>query len=270
MQGLRTALLALMVTIGAAQIALAQQGLRALDADHEALGWEAVGRLNMPQGYCTATLIAPDLVLSAAHCVYDMQAGRLIPPEVMRFEAGWRNGRAAAVRKVAAYAAHPGFRPNGEVTFENVIHDLALVRLSEPIPTHEIDPFILHQEAIEPGPVSVVSYGRGREQVQSRERDCALVHRYDRLLAFDCQATFGTSGAPVFSHLNGRGRILSVISAVTMIGGARRSVGAYLPPLIEELKRTLRAQAVRPEAQARRIGVGEGSASGAKFVRAKP
>jgi hypothetical protein len=53
--------------------------------------WQAIGRLNRA-GYksrrmCTATLVAPDLVLSAAHCVV-RSGGEPIPPGELRFVAG--------------------------------------------------------------------------------------------------------------------------------------------------------------------------------------
>lgn len=243
-------------------------GLKALGRDYEARGWEAVGRLDMKGGgFCSATLIAPDLVLSAAHCVYD-RSGKLRSADRIKFNAGLRNGQAAATRLVAQVAAHPGFNPREPLTPRNLAHDLALLRLKTPIPTSEIDPFVLHGERVSPGQVSVVSYGRGRESLQSRQRACGLLRRQDNVLLFDCDVTFGSSGAPVFSHLNGRGRILSVISGggVTY-QGKKISLGPHLPPLVETLKRDLRAGTSGPSAEIKRIRVGQRPATGAKFIR---
>lgn len=39
----------------------------------------AVGRLNTPAGFCTATLIAPDVAMSAAHCFADLANGCMSP-----------------------------------------------------------------------------------------------------------------------------------------------------------------------------------------------
>ena len=45
--------------------------LNALEKRSDVVGFEAVGRLDSPHGFCSGTLIAADLVLTAAHCVYD-------------------------------------------------------------------------------------------------------------------------------------------------------------------------------------------------------
>lgn len=242
--------------------------LRALDRDYEARGWEAVGRLDMQGGgFCSATLIAPTLVLSAAHCVYDRSA-TLRSPGNITFNAGLRNGKAAATRAIKRIAAHKGFNAKQPLTARNVAHDVALLELEQPIPTHEIDPFVLHSETVRPGKVSVVSYGQGRETLQSRQNQCGLLERDRDVLIFDCDVTFGSSGAPVFSHLNGRGRILSVISGGAQTrGGKRVALGPHLAPLVDTLKRDLRAQAFSPEPRIKRVRVGENSTGGAKFVK---
>ena len=58
-----------LIALLAATVALAQDtDLKRLDSGADAAGWEAVGRLNIGgTGFCTGALIAPDLVLTAAH-----------------------------------------------------------------------------------------------------------------------------------------------------------------------------------------------------------
>ena len=269
MKAVISVILAVVLSATSAFSGTESSDLKSLDKDYEAKGWEAVGRLDLRGGYCTATLIAPSLVLSAAHCVYD-SAGRLRDVDEIVFRAGYRHGKSVATRNIRKVAAHPGYTATDPLTDRNVSHDLALLELSSPILSHEINPFVLHGDRVAPGPVSVVSYGQGRSEKQSRQKQCSLEHRDGDMLIFDCDVTFGSSGAPVFSHKNGRGRILSVISGgATLRNGDDIAMGPHLPPLVDDLKRQLRSQSTGALAKIRRIGVGQSGSTGAKFVRAK-
>jgi len=234
-------------------------------------GWEAVGRVVMAgEGYCTGVLIATDLVLTAAHCVYDPQTGSRRDPESLSFRAGWRDGAAIAESKISQLAAHEGYDPAKGVGFENIRFDAALLRLQAPIPAATAAPFALHGAAQTGQRVSVVSYGRGRDSALSWQRDCGLLGRQAGILAFDCDVTFGSSGAPVFVRQGQRARILTLVSSGGSQNGRTVAYGMELPKVVDELKRSLRAHGPvrRGAAQVKRIRVGGSNrASGAKFVK---
>jgi protease YdgD len=116
--------------------------------------------------------------------------------------------------------------------------------------------------------VSVTSYGRGRDQALSRQRECNIVGQSNDLIAFDCDVTFGSSGAPVFAKAGSRGRIVSVISGGGIVGGREVALGMSLPRIVEQLKAQLRATRSQPKAVIRRLSVGDRSqSSGAKFIK---
>lgn len=262
------AALALCAMVAGGAVVAETTKLRKLGTKNDALAWQSVGRLDLGHsGYCSGTLIAPDMVLTAAHCVY--QNGQLISAEEVTFRAGLTNGDAAAKRRVSQIEAHAGYDPTTGFDGNNIRHDLALVRLAKPIPSHQLAPFRVFSGVMPKGPVSVVSYGRGRSDALSRQNQCQVLGARDRLLVLDCDVTFGSSGAPVFTHLNGRGQIVSVISGIGTRGGKKVAFGMELPQLISDLKRQMRANKALPGANIRRVTVGSRKTStGAKFVRA--
>ena len=270
---MRCHVIRLMVMLCASPVAAQQTGLDRLTSRDEALGWEAVGRVDIgDDAFCTGTLIATDLVLTAAHCLFDHATGAAQEVSRMRFRAGLRDGVAVAEARVSRAIAHPGYDPH-EHTGENSIgHDVALLQLAEPIPAAVAAPFTV----AEPGgvkEVSVVSYARGREQALSWQRSCDVMGHRGPLLAFNCNVDFGSSGAPVFDRSGGRARIVSIISAGNKDADGVVAFGMELPGLLGDLKAALRVAsqpgaATGPSAPIRRIAVGAGTRNiGAHFVR---
>ena len=115
--------------------------LRRLNTGEDGKTWEAVGRLDIAgSGFCTGAMIAPDLVLTAGHCLLDKVTGAPIDPETIEFLAGWRNGRASAYRNVRRAVVHPEYIFEGDVSSTRVRNDLALLQLDRPIRNTTVTP----------------------------------------------------------------------------------------------------------------------------------
>lgn len=256
-----------------AQTASEPSALIRLEDRSDLYGWEAVGRLDFATGgFCTATLIAPNLVLTAAHCVYGRGGYTLANPADLTFRAGLANGTAIAESKVLRIATPSKYVPTaslGRENTDNARYDVALLELALPISTQVADPFALHDGNTHGGQVSIISYGQGRAEVLSRQRQCQELGRQQGIVAFDCDVTFGSSGSPVFVKHGNRVRIASVISKMARAHDGRKiALGMELPGLVDDLKRQLRAGHTGPRAKERRIKLGANrNASGAKFIK---
>jgi protease YdgD len=247
-------------------------GLKRLDNGDDAKAWEAVGRLDIDgKGFCTGALIAPSLVLTAAHCMFDTQTGALIDEGHIEFLAGWRNGRAGAYRDVARVVIHPAYVYNQTVSSERVRNDLALLELEQPIRNASIKPFKTAARPRAGDRVGVVSYALDRAEAPSLQEVCAVLARQDGVLITSCSVDFGASGAPIFVFQDGEPQIVSVVSAKAEVRGEQVSLGTALGQPLAELQAELvagRSIYLGDKPGERRIRVGDEKAdTGAKFVR---
>jgi V8-like Glu-specific endopeptidase len=200
--------------------------------------FRAVGRVNVAGArFCTATLIAPDLVLTAAHCLHHPRTGRRVSPKALRFVAGVRPGGHAAFSGVLRYAIPGDYVHDGRPTPQAVSTDLALLELATPAPP-TIPPIPVAQALGGARSVTVLSYARDRPYALSIERDCPVRATRSGVAALGCEAISGVSGAPALVEAEDGLRLAAVVSAS---GRDRKGGAVALAPVAGPLLAGLRA-----------------------------
>ena len=170
---------------GRAQASGADIGGRVVVAPQTA-PWSAVGRLNVAgfriRRHCTATLIAPDLALTARHCVGGLRGEEWVAPELVHFLPGYARGGYLEHRQAL------GFLPVGT--------EAVLVRLDAPV---EIAPIPVAGHGTQPGTALFeAGYSSDKGHVLTVDPACRFLGwSSDGLWHHDCEAIGGDSGAPI-------------------------------------------------------------------------
>ncbi|MEM9798049.1 MAG: trypsin-like serine protease [Pseudomonadota bacterium] len=233
--------------------------LKTLRTAADSRGWEGVGRLNFGTGsFCTAALVTTDVVLTAAHCLFERQSGQRIPLDRLEFQAGLRFGHADAKRGVLRTVVHPGYSFTNPDRLMGVGNDLALLQLDQPVPEERIRPF-RRRVTVDTGQrVHVISYAKDRAEAPAREDDCGVLTRDADILVLSCSVDFGSSGAPVFAELDGEVRLISVISAKAEWEGRPVALAAAMENDIDMLLHAFDREAGAADAAARQVDLAFG------------
>lgn len=266
---MRVLTLALLMAGLALPLQAQESPLVSLETSDAGQGWQAVGRLNLGnRGFCTGSLIAPDLVLTAAHCLYDKETGARVADQDIEFLAGWRNGRADAYRGVRRAMAHPDYVYSGDGDLGRVTYDVALIQLDRAIRLPHLTPFATDVRPEAGDAVGVVSYAQDRSEAPSLQQTCHVLDRDPDILILSCDVDFGSSGAPIFALRDGEMRIVSVVSAKAEIAGEKVALGSNLAASLETLRAEMELADGATILGGSTVRVLSGSATGgAKFVK---
>ena len=181
--------------------------------------WEFVPMLSLGGGTCTGTLVAPTIVLSAAHCVEGVSSGRAY------FGLGGGNGFYDDVRviDIATHRAYSGFKEK----------DIALLRLErqpDDVNGDPMEPVRFNLDALDQSwidyPITTVGFGHNiaptggdpstgtgsgtQRQVESKILGVTAEHLL--VGTMDQNTCQGDSGGPTFAKIDGEWVVMAVTS----------------------------------------------------------
>lgn len=187
----------------------------------------AVGHINVTgfrsKRQCTGTLIAPDKVLTAAHCLVNGRTGKPVPLRHIHFVAGVAGGDITAHAKAKCIRlASKQFKPIKKFS-SKLRADMAVIHLDRKLSIEPV-PALSGVKVDERNKLTHPSYPRDsryRLLVHSR---CQIRARQYGLWQTNCDTNFASSGGPVMVTIGERDYVAAV-----MVGFVEREFTIAVP-----------------------------------------
>jgi protease YdgD len=206
--------------------AAGQAADRRIPVDPNAPPWSAVAKVQSNIGeHCSGVLIAPAVVLTAAHCLYNPRTRAMLQPASLHVLFGFERDRYRFHRLVTRFTLGAGFdgRRGGPQP-----GDWARLELATSVPPA---PLPLAADPVAGMAASLAGYNQDRAQLLMADTACHVLHVEalpggGAFLVHDCEGTYGTSGGPLLV----RRAAGWAVAAIAIAAGRTENV-ALAPPL---------------------------------------
>ncbi|MEM0947616.1 MAG: trypsin-like serine protease [Pseudomonadota bacterium] len=167
---------------------------------------------------CSAVLIAPHLIATAAHCLPGNKSNSTSEPNPIVFRTGAYPGHLSRDFEVAESVVHPLFGSDQEDRSGGIRADVALARLAVPVPAEVARPIPPGMPIGDDDPSVLLATWPGGAGARARERRCPVLAAEGAIATLSCIVIPGESGGAVV-RLTESGPELAAIVVATARSG---------------------------------------------------
>jgi len=202
--------------------------------------WNRIGNLSIAgRKFCSASLIADNVIITAAHCLWNHNTENWYPAEFIHFLAGYQQEDYVAHSRAKAIYPNPNYQFQISTNPELLKKDWALIELEEPLgalvgyfPLHILKKPQQRNLQKKHHPVALAGYRQDTREALSLDNSCELMETPAQLpsslLSNNCHGLSGDSGGPLLI-VQGQNWELLGIHAGRHIDSRQRTIALAIP-----------------------------------------